>query len=90
MALTAASQYKVKNNLASGPVIPFGTMVTLSETVKFPAPAEDTRRFRIDDMGDPNKTRTPYFVDIYFGKRYPSDDYNRCIQFGVKRMTVSF
>lgn len=89
VSVTAASQYKVYNNFSSGPRIPFGTWVTLSQTVDLLYPAEDTNRFRIDDMGDKYQTRTPYFVDVYFGAKDQSH-LEACNKHGVKRMTVSF
>jgi hypothetical protein len=88
LALTAASQYKVYGDFSGGPRIPFGTWVTLSQTVDFPSPAEDTNRFRIDDMGDKYQTRTPYFVDLYFGSKQAPYTTN-CTNFGVKRITVT-
>lgn len=85
---TAASQYKTYNKFSDGPMIPFGTNVKLSQTVYLPnGMAKNT--FRIDDMGDKFKTRTPYFVDIYFGLEN-STNRTLCTGFGdQKRMTVS-
>ena len=91
LGVTAASQYKVYNSFTGGPRIPFGTTVTLSDTVNFPYPAHgvSTNKFRIDDMGDKFQTRTPYFVDVFYGAAEGAF-VDGCIQFGTKRMTVTF
>lgn len=85
---TAASQYKTYNRVADGPRIPFGTWVTLSQTVHLPN-GQSKRTFRIDDMGDRYQKRTPYFVDVYFGLNNVSNR-TLCTGFGEKRMTVSW
>ncbi len=94
LGVTAASQYKVYNTFSGGPRIPFGTIVTLSQVVDLPGPINvDTNRFRIDDMGDKYQTRTPYFVDIYFGPRqepYKSACKGGSNEFGERRMSVTF
>ena len=93
LGLTAASQYKVYNNFSEGPRIPFGTWVTLSQSVKLPDGAGTTNRFRIDEMRDKYQKRTPYFVDIYFGARqepYKSACSGTSTSFGEKRMSVTF
>lgn len=86
---TAASQYKTYNKFSDGPRIPFGTMVTLSNTVYLPN-GTSKKTFRIDDMGDKYQKRTPYFVDVYFGL---DNTNNRtfCEGFGTKyNWTVSW
>lgn len=85
---TAAVRPIVCGSPTSGTKLAKGTIITTSTSLSFPD-ARLRNTFSVYDMGDVNCTRnvTPYFFDIYFGKKGTSDD-THAINFGKK--TVNY
>lgn len=64
------------------PVIPFGTLITLTNgSISIPdstGTAVVRTQFRVRDLGDFQNVRSPYWVDVYFGRYRRSGDACSC------------
>ncbi|MEK4536651.1 hypothetical protein NST21_15210 [Peribacillus sp. FSL K6-1552] len=86
---TAASQLSIRGNTASKPKIPYGSRVTFHAPVNVIGYG-NISSLTIRDTGDPNWTKTSYFVDVYYGNRSSVNESNCWNKFGSQKRDVSY